>query len=296
MSSVQDSLGDNEQRIKKTTSSKEEDGYETPGKNEDAEEDDDEDDIFADGGGDQNETKKAFKNLNKDSLEIYVSKPISDESDESRLHYVVMFGQHKAWYNTSQFFKTQLSALYERKDRPVPETVQNIDEFKLRVEYSQSNEQIIGKGKSYPRVRWYTVISVDAGDQDKLTIELNRLSKHFKNLHSEKLIINPGRRFMDYVNNSGAENILNGLKKYMGDDENIIMSNVNAELLDLGKKQHEYHYDQTLDRFMADYFIKRVLINFLGATSWDAVPEQVKKVCYKDYPRRSLPAWHRIIP
>lgn len=101
---------------------------------------------------------------------------------------------------------------------------------------------------------------------------------------------------MDYVNNRGAENILNGLKKYMGDDENIIMSAVNAELLDLGKKHHEYHYDQTLDRFMADYFIKRVLINFLGATSWDAVPEQVKKVCYKDYPRRSLLAWHRIIP
>ena len=40
---------------------------------------------------------------------------------------------------------------------------------------------------------------------------------------------------MDYVLNSGAENILNGLKKYMGDDENVITSAVNAELLDLGK-------------------------------------------------------------
>ena len=101
---------------------------------------------------------------------------------------------------------------------------------------------------------------------------------------------------MDYVLNSGAENILNGLKKYMGDDENVIMSAVNAELLDLGKKQHEYHYDQTLDRFMADYYIKKVLTNFLGATSWDSVSEEVKKVCLKDYPRRSLPDWHRIIP
>ena len=47
---------------------------------------------------------------------------------------------------------------------------------------------------------------------------------------------------------------------------------------------------------MADYYIKKVLINFLGATSWDSVSEEVKKVCYKDYPRRSLPDWHRIIP
>ena len=209
MSSVQESLGDTEQSIKKTTSSNEEDGYQTPGKTEATDEDDDEDDLFADGGGDQNETKKAFKSLNKDSLEIYISKPISDGSDESKVHYVITFGPHKCWYNTSLFFKTQLGALYERKDRHVPETIQNIDEFKLRVEYSQSNEQVIGKGKSYPKVRWYTVISVDAGDPDKLTMELTRLSKHFKSLHSEKLIINPGRRFMNYVLNSGAENILN---------------------------------------------------------------------------------------
>ena len=40
---------------------------------------------------------------------------------------------------------------------------------------------------------------------------------------------------MDYVLNSGAENILNGLKKYMGDDENVIMSAFNVELLDLRK-------------------------------------------------------------
>ena len=101
---------------------------------------------------------------------------------------------------------------------------------------------------------------------------------------------------MDYVLNSGAKNILYGLKKSMGEDENVIMSAVNAELLDLGKKPHEYHHDQTMDRFMADYYIKKVLINFLGATSSDSVSEEVKKVCYKDYPRRSLPDRNRIIP
>ena len=102
MSLVQESLGDNKQSFKKTTSSNEEDGYQTPGKTQETEEDD-EDDLFADGDGDQNETKKAFKGLNKDSLEIYISKHISDRSDESKVHYVVMFGAHKCWYNTSLF-------------------------------------------------------------------------------------------------------------------------------------------------------------------------------------------------
>ena len=194
------------------------------------------------------------------------------------------------------FFKVQLVNQHERKSKPVPEMIQKLDEFKLRVEYSQTNEQVFGKGKSYPKVRWYTIISADVGEPEKLDTELKKLSMYFKAVHCEKLLIKPGRRFMDFVTNSGSENILNGLKKYMGDDEDVIMSAVNAELIELGKKPHVYHHGQTMDRFMADYYIKKVLVNVLGATSWESVPDEVKKVCYKDFPRRSLPDWNKIIP
>ena len=47
---------------------------------------------------------------------------------------------------------------------------------------------------------------------------------------------------------------------------------------------------------MADYYIKKVLVNVLGVASWESVPDEVKKVYYKDFPRRSLPDWNRIIP
>ena len=294
--SVSSSLGsvrDGKQNGDNYSSSENENEDDDSGKTEEKGGEDDEDNIFADGGGDEAETKKAFKGLNKDELDIFVSKPFSHDG---KIYQVVFFGQHKCWYNTVVFFKVQLVNQHERKSKPVPDMIKKLDEFKLRVEYSQTNEQVFGKGKSYPKVRWYTIISADVRKPEKLETELKKLSTYFKAVHCERLLIKPGRRFMDFVTNSGSDNILNGLKKYMGDDEDVIMRAVNAELIELGKKTHVYHHGQTMDRFMADYYIKKVLVNVLGATSWESVPDQVKKICYKDFPRRSLPDWNKIFP
>ena len=114
--------------------------------------------------------------------------------------------------------------------------IQNLDKFKLCVEYSWTNEKIFGRGKSYLKVRWYTIISVGAGQPEKLDTELKKLSIYFKEVHCKKLLIKPRKQCMNFVTNSGSENILKGLKKYMGDDEDIIMSEVNTELIELGKK------------------------------------------------------------
>ena len=101
---------------------------------------------------------------------------------------------------------------------------------------------------------------------------------------------------MDYVLNSGQDRILNGLKSYLGNDENKIMSTVNKQLLGLGKKEHVYHFKETMDRNMADFDIKKVLMDFLNAMSWENVPEYVKKVCYNGYPvHRELPVWDTIL-
>ena len=79
-------------------------------------------------------------------------------------------------------FKTQHVNLHERKLKTVPNMIQHLDDFKLRLEYSQTNKQVIGKGKSYPKVHWYTVILVDAGEPDKLHTDLKNypcISRHF---------------------------------------------------------------------------------------------------------------------
>ena len=45
---------------------------------------------------------------------------------------------------------------------------------------------------------------------------------------------------------------------------------------------------------MVDFDIKKSLVDYLGTTSWDALSEEDKKKCYKDYPKRSLPDWDTI--
>ena len=53
----------------------------------------------------------------------------------------------------------------------------------------------------------------------------------------------------------------------MGEGKKVIMTNVNTQMIELGNKTHVYHYGQTMDRFISDYYIKKFLMEFLNATS-----------------------------
>ena len=53
-------------------------------------------------------------------------------------------------------------------------------------------------------------------------------------------------------------------------------------------------HDNHLDRFLTDYDIKTFLESHFGAHSWNDVPKKVKKACYKNYPRQTLPNWDDI--
>ena len=101
MPSSQGSVGDAKQSANNYSSSEEENEDNKSGKTEEKGAEDDEDDIFADGGGDEAKTTKAFKGLNKDDLDIFISKSFSHEG---KIYRVVFFGHHKCWYNTVVFF------------------------------------------------------------------------------------------------------------------------------------------------------------------------------------------------
>ena len=99
---------------------------------------------------------------------------------------------------------------------------------------------------------------------------------------------------MNFQLNSGNEGILNGCKKYKGEDNIAVEDIVNNELIELGKLSHNYVYGNTLDKALPDYYIKKFLEDYLSATSWDSVSEDVKRTCYKNYPARQLPVWNNI--
>ena len=99
---------------------------------------------------------------------------------------------------------------------------------------------------------------------------------------------------MNIVSHAGFTPILNGLKNYMGHDENIVESKVHAKLIEMGKNTHKYRFNVTLDKFLPDYYIKKILQDHFHATSWDTELESKKRVCFKSYPNRKLPVWDQI--
>ena len=174
--------------------------------------------------------------------------------------------------------------------------MENLGEHKLRLEYSATNEMDIPTGKKCPRIRWMTVIATSRiNPKEELMNKLKKFSKHFKRLHSTTLKPSPGERWMNYTINSGNTRVIESCKKYMGDDDNLVLERINNELIELGNKPHKYSLDETLDKFLPDYYIKKFLQDFPNANSWDKVSEKVKKICYKSYPNRQLPNWDKIM-
>ena len=199
------------------------------------------------------------------------------------------------WYYLADQFTGTLKALYTANKLAIPAIVSNMKEHKLRVKYSSSNEKKIRDGATYPETRWCTVVPLNpVNPENHLANQLKLFTRLFKKALEPKPHITPGRRFMTFIENSGMDRVLRGCG-YMGDLA-AIEKQTNAEFIKLGKKEHMYIKNESLDAFWSDLSIKQFLEEFLGCSSWDDVPEGVKKVCFKHYPnRRNLPNWDTMI-
>ena len=57
----------------------------------------------------------------------------------------------------------------------------------------------------------------------------------------------------------------------------------------------DHIWDCHFDKFMCDYEIREFLRDTLGFQSWDDLNEDMRKCCYKFYPKRNLPDWNMIV-
>ena len=67
------------------------------------------------------------------------------------------------------------------------------------------------------------------------------------------------------------------------------------EMDDQFASEISFKYDCHLDEFFIDFDIKEILVEHIGANSWDDVDEDTRKLCYRDYPRKPLPNWDTIV-
>lgn len=253
---------------------------------------DSDDGDFFNNASDEAAQLKLIQDMNEDALLLYVCDGVSDGE---RMHHVVSFDKIKYWYVQPEFIKFNIGFSYKNANRQVPDVIENLSEHKLREEFSPTNQLVQGKSSNYPQTRFYTVITTSKISPDaELEMELERFTKKFKSLLSSSTTPSPGKRFMTFQLNSGNEGILNGCKRYMGEDNTAVEDIVNNELIELGKMSHKYHYGNTLDKALPDYYIKKFLEDYVNATSWDSVSEAIKSTCYKNYPARQLPNWNNI--
>ena len=77
-------------------------------------------------------------------------------------------------------------------------------------------------------------------------------------------------------------------------DEDTAVKNLSKRINDHYCGGPVFTYDDSLDKVMTDYDIKQFVMKYLGATSWDDLSDDEKKVCYKNYPKRKLPVWTSI--
>lgn len=251
-----------------------------------------EDGNFFNNAGDESAQLKLIQDMNEDAIVLNVCDAVSDGQ---RMHHMITFSKMKTWYLQPEFIKFNIEFSYKANKIKVPYVFENLSDHKLRQEYSLTNQMVQGTSSNYPQTRFYTVVTTSRiNPRAELEAELKRFTKKFKLLLSPTTIPTPGRRFMTFQMNSGSERILNGCKRYMGDDHTTIEDIVNNELIELGKMPHKYVYGNTFDMALPDYYIKKFLEDYLNATSWDSVPEAVKKICYKNYPARVLPTWNNI--
>ena len=253
--------------------------------------DEDSDDCYNNSAEEVQKQATRFQEMNENAMNFTVTKGVPDGTN---LFYVLSVPPGQ-WYNSHKNIKIALEMFFEKKGGMLPYFVEHLDEHKLRVEYSPTNEMQYPPGKKYPKTCWMTVIRTsNINPKQELENELKKFSKHFKKLHSTALVPSPGQRWMNYSLNSGNTRVIEVCKNYMGDDDNVVIDRINKELIDLGSKPHRYSFNETLDKFLPDYYIKRFLQDFFNATSWDNVSDKMKKCCYKGYPNRKLPDWGKI--
>ena len=142
---------------------------------EDSDDDEEDDSFYKNDEEDVAAHREAYALMNGNAIPITVSLPLSDGE---RNFYVIHFGD-MIWYNQSTLFKIVMKTNFKNAGRAIPCSIDKLDEHKLRVEYSLSNEMVIPRNKTYPKTRWMTVIATSLiNPKRELESELKKLSKH----------------------------------------------------------------------------------------------------------------------
>ena len=111
--------------------------------------DEESDSFYNNDAGEIAAQKERFAALNENALHFLIPQGVDDVM---RLLYPVSMSGG-LWYSQIKAFKDNLELIFVKRGAEVPFYVEHLDEHKLRVEYSATNEMVFPPAKKYPKTR-----------------------------------------------------------------------------------------------------------------------------------------------
>jgi hypothetical protein len=270
--------------------------------------DDDDDDDVDDCFGDNLKAclDKQVQDKSQRRVSVFVSNMFYNTAKDDVVKSVTCDRPGKTFYAKAEHIKMLMRARHEKMmignvNKPV-EWIDSIKDIKIRKEEHGRESKwrrTGGKGNTTEVVTFVVSVPADEEEQLRIVIE-NIFNEYFLKIFKKRTHNSAGELALAYAQSLPTDGPSGGLYNWLvnakgGGDEEKTMQVMTEELHNHWKDGVAYHYDVPLDKFMVDYDIKEFIVNYVGCDSWNELTDEMKKACYRDYPRRALPDWNSIV-
>jgi len=215
---------------------------------------------------------------NQSDVDVFITGPFRKNANS---YYVLIFGDLKrAYVLKSPFLRSYIKTVMDglNTDSTYCETYYD---FNIRdKEFGKDDKWKRSKnGKTISRIS--AVFSCKSSNEKQIKKDIDRaISILFKSMEKrEKYPIGP--LVLDFLNQNQ-----NGLYKYLTSNDKTdddVGEMLTADIHNQFKSGYTLNWNDSLNRFMVDYDIIRVLKDNIGYKSWEEVGQDNMKKCFRDY-------------
>lgn len=258
---------------------------------------DDSGDDFSFGGEDMmGQMAKAAKEANTGSVEIFLTPTVQDPHTGKSFKIVTFADKKGCFFNKAQVVQAAVRAAFKKKNalKPMPSWIDSIHDINIRAEPHGLDSKYKRSSNGKTTQVWTMIFETDTTKEAQLMSDLRHAIKMMFHVYQPRDKNPCGKICMTILRNTQKLEGVHkwAIREFKTDDE---AEKVLGEMME-GYFKHgpSFVHDCHLDQFMVDSDIKEILENKLSATSWDDVSDEMKRICYKNYPNRTLPVWNDI--
>ena len=146
------------------------------------------------------------------------------------------------------------------------------------------------------------VVGIPTARKNKIQSEVDKIVEFIYPCMMEFADRNGGKYALDYleslawVNSSGEKmGIYGALTNKDKHNLRAVELRMQKEMIQFFKIKPDFNHDFHLDYYFTDYDIKTFVETYHGGNSWEEIPKNVRKACYKNkYKVNDLPVWEDI--